>query len=147
MIGDLTVWENAVSERLHTPSFSRFGWIRRAAARAFAISLVEGFDIRLSGIEVLARSRAATCKTRSRPRAGGWWQRSARVDRRQPADLGLDIGAVAEIHRKLLEAAAAGAAVLVILEDLDEIMRPSPIVSRRSSKSPECRASGRGMDS
>jgi simple sugar transport system ATP-binding protein len=34
---------------------------------------------------------------------------------------GLDIGAVAYVHRCLLDAAASGAAVLLISEDLDEI--------------------------
>ena len=33
----------------------------------------------------------------------------------------LDIGAVAYVHQQLLDAAAAGAAVLLISEDLDEI--------------------------
>jgi simple sugar transport system ATP-binding protein len=34
---------------------------------------------------------------------------------------GLDIGAVAYVHQHLLDAAAAGSAVLVISEDLDEV--------------------------
>ena len=34
---------------------------------------------------------------------------------------GLDIGAVAYVHQQLLDACAAGAAVLLISEDLDEI--------------------------
>ena len=34
---------------------------------------------------------------------------------------GLDIGAVAYVHQQLLDAAAAGSAVLVISEDLDEV--------------------------
>ena len=35
---------------------------------------------------------------------------------------GLDVGAVATVHRLLLERRAAGAAVLLISEDLDEIL-------------------------
>jgi general nucleoside transport system ATP-binding protein len=35
---------------------------------------------------------------------------------------GLDIGAVAYVHGRLLAARAAGAAILLISEDLDEIM-------------------------
>jgi general nucleoside transport system ATP-binding protein len=34
---------------------------------------------------------------------------------------GLDVGAVAYLHQQLLNAAAAGSAVLVISEDLDEV--------------------------
>ena len=39
----------------------------------------------------------------------------------QPATRGLDVGAVAYVHRKLIEARDRGAAVLLISEDLDEI--------------------------
>jgi simple sugar transport system ATP-binding protein len=35
---------------------------------------------------------------------------------------GLDVGAVAEVHQRLLDAASAGSAVLLISEDLDEIL-------------------------
>jgi simple sugar transport system ATP-binding protein len=35
---------------------------------------------------------------------------------------GLDVGAVAELHRRLLDAATRGAGVLLISEDLDEIL-------------------------
>ena len=35
---------------------------------------------------------------------------------------GLDVGASAEVHRRLLEARARGAAVLLISEDLDELL-------------------------
>ena len=35
---------------------------------------------------------------------------------------GLDVGAVADLHRRLLDACAAGAGVLLISEDLDEIL-------------------------
>jgi simple sugar transport system ATP-binding protein len=35
---------------------------------------------------------------------------------------GLDVGAVADVHGRLLEACKAGAALLLISEDLDEIL-------------------------
>jgi simple sugar transport system ATP-binding protein len=35
---------------------------------------------------------------------------------------GLDVGAVADVHRRLLEAVQAGAGLLLISEDLDEIL-------------------------
>ena len=46
VIGDLTVWENAVSERLRSPAFSRGGWVRRNAARRHAEHVVKTFDVR-----------------------------------------------------------------------------------------------------
>ena len=60
---------------------------------------------------ILGRALAARA---GRPRAG--------ADRREPADLGLDVGAVAFVHQRLLDACARGAAVLLISDDLDEIL-------------------------
>ncbi|WP_159684629.1 ABC transporter ATP-binding protein [Cognatazoarcus halotolerans] len=124
IVGDLPVWENAVSERLHTPAFSRFGWIRRGAARAFANALVARFDIRLSGIDVPTRALSGGNMQKlilGRALAVGGESAPLLIIANQPT-WGLDIGAVAEIHRRLLDAAAGGAAVLMISEDLDEIM-------------------------
>ena len=128
VVGDLSVWENAVLERYATPSFARAGVLRRTAAQAHAQAVVERFDVR--GTE----SRGLATPTRSL--SGGNMQklilgRALMGDpaRPGPAPLivadqptwGLDIGAVAYVHRQLLDARAQGAAVLLISEDLDEI--------------------------
>ncbi|HSI60452.1 MAG TPA: ABC transporter ATP-binding protein [Ideonella sp.] len=131
VIGDLPVWENAVSERLHTPAFSRFGVIRREAARAAAQALVERFDVRLRGLDVATRTLSGgNMQKLVLGRALAVAQTGAGRDAAAPGPVlivasqptwGLDIGAVAFVHRCLLEAVAAGAAVLMISEDLDEI--------------------------
>ena len=41
---------------------------------------------------------------------------------------GLDVGAVAYVHARLLEARARGAAVLLISEDLDEVQALSDVI-------------------
>jgi general nucleoside transport system ATP-binding protein len=41
---------------------------------------------------------------------------------------GLDVGAVAYVQSRLIEARAAGAAVLLISEDLDEILELSDVI-------------------
>ena len=46
VVGDLPVWENAVSERLRSRWFSRLGWVRRAAARRQAQHVSAQFDVR-----------------------------------------------------------------------------------------------------
>ncbi|MGE8364549.1 ABC transporter ATP-binding protein [Cupriavidus sp.] len=124
VIGDLTVWENAASEQLGEPRFSRAGVIRRAAAQRFARELVARFDVRTAGIDVPARTMS-----------GGNMQKlilgralSVRGEGRVPLLVvasqptwGLDIGAVAYVRARLLDAAQEGAAVLLISEDLDEL--------------------------
>ncbi len=125
VVGDLPVWENAIAERLGTPAFSRSGFVRRGSAQAFTRSLVERFDVRLRGIDTPARSLS-----------GGNLQKlilgralSVRGEEGLPVLVvasqptwGLDVGAVADVHRRLLDAAGSGAAVLLLSEDLDEIL-------------------------
>jgi simple sugar transport system ATP-binding protein len=128
VIGDLPAWENAMLERYATPTFSRAGFIKRRTAMAHARSLIERFDVR--GTE----SRGLETPTRSL--SGGNMQKLilgralvGNPGANKPPVLivadqptwGLDIGAVAYVHQQLLDACAAGAAVLVISEDLEEI--------------------------
>ncbi len=127
VIGDAPLWENAISERYAERRFSRMGVIDRRAARRHAQSIVKDFDVR--GTE------AGGVDTVSRALSGGNIQKLIlgralqRLDGAVPPALvvadqptwGLDIGAVAYVHQRLLDAAAAGAALLLISEDLDEI--------------------------
>jgi simple sugar transport system ATP-binding protein len=128
VIGDLPVWENAVSERLHTRAFSQRGIVRRAVARAQAERLVERFDVRLQGIDVPTRTlsggnmqKLVLGRALSVGDGGGHLKKGPVLIVASQPTWGLDIGAVAFVHRCLLQAAAQGAAVLLICEDLDEI--------------------------
>ena len=123
VIGDLPVWENVVAERLRT-SFSRGGWIRRRAARRHAQHVLDAFDVRgggpltparaLSGgnMQKLILGRALLAPDGRAPRL---------IVAHQPT-WGLDVGAVAFVQRQLLAARDAGAAVLLISDDLDEVI-------------------------
>jgi simple sugar transport system ATP-binding protein len=127
-VGDLALWENAVLERYASATFARAGVLRRGRAQAHARALVERFDVR--GTE------GGGLETRARSLSGGNMQKlilgralTGDPDDAKPPVLivahqptwGLDIGAVAYVHQQLLDAAAAGSAVLLISEDLDEI--------------------------
>ena len=128
VVGDLPLWHNALLEHYASPSFSRWGLLRRAAARNFTQHLVKRFDVR--GTE------SAGAATLTRSLSGGNMQKlilgralAGNPGRSGPPPLivanqptwGLDIGAVAYVHRQLLDACAAGAALLLISEDLDEV--------------------------
>ncbi len=128
VVGDLPLWENAVLERYASPAFARAGLVRRERAMAHAQVLVERFDVR--GTE------SAGLWTTTRALSGGNMQKLilGRALAGDPAvttpphlivahqpTWGLDIGAVAYVHQQLLDACAAGSAVLLISEDLDEI--------------------------
>ncbi|MCM2438881.1 ABC transporter ATP-binding protein [Agrobacterium vitis] len=118
VIGEMAIWENAILERL--PSFSRRGLVNRKAGMEFARTIIEQFDV-----------RGGTPASRIRLLSGGNMQklilgrnlinRPRILLAAQPAR-GLDEGAVAAVHERILEARRAGTAVLLISEDLDEVM-------------------------
>jgi ABC-type uncharacterized transport system ATPase subunit len=118
VIGEMSIWENAVLERLD--DFSRNGLVERDKARAFAKSIIEGFDV-----------RGGSPDSRIRLLSGGNMQklilgrnlitRPRLLVAAQPTR-GLDEGAIAAVHSRLLEARAAGTGVLLISEDLDEVI-------------------------
>ncbi|WP_423194323.1 ABC transporter ATP-binding protein [Cupriavidus sp. H18C2] len=123
-VGDLAVWENAIVEQLGQPGFVRGGVIRGRAARRFAGELVRRFDVRGGGIDVPTRALSGGNMQKlilGRAFSVRGTQAPVLVVASQPT-WGLDIGAVAYVRGQLLEAAARGAAVLLISEDLDELM-------------------------
>lgn len=117
-VGELTIWENAVLERLRSPEFSRRGFVRQAAAKAHAADLIKRFDI-----------RGAVPDTRTRLLSGGNMQKlilgrtlaaNPRFVLANQPTRGLDEGAIAAVHTELLDARAKGAAILLISEELEE---------------------------
>ncbi|GAA4345139.1 ABC transporter ATP-binding protein [Variovorax defluvii] len=128
VVGDLAVWENAVSERLRHPAFSRFLWVRRAAARAHARRIEKAFDVRGAGLDTPARSLSGgNMQKLILGRAllapeGATTRRAARLIVAHQPTWGLDIGAVAYVQQQLIAARDAGAAVLLISDDLDEVL-------------------------
>ncbi len=120
VVGDMAVWENLALEDYRSPAFCQAGFIRGGAARAHARRAIEGFDVRCPGPEAATRLLS-----------GGNVQKLilARVLTRDPNVIlanqpsrGLDIGAVTEVHRRLLEARGRGAGIILISEDLDELL-------------------------
>ena len=121
VVGDLSVWENAVSERLRSPAFSKALWVKRQAAQAHAGRIVQEFDVRGGGLQSAARSLSGGNMQKlifGRALVG---QTPKLIIAHQPT-WGLDIGAVAYVQQQLIAARDAGAAVLVISDDLDEVM-------------------------
>ena len=123
VVGDLPVWENAVAERLRT-SFSRGMWVRRRAARLHAQRIAQAFDVRGGG--PLTPTRALSGGNMQKLILG---RALLAPDGRTPCLIvahqptwGLDIGAVSFVQRQLIAARDAGAAVLLISDDLDEVL-------------------------
>ncbi|MEP0207400.1 MAG: ABC transporter ATP-binding protein [Paracoccaceae bacterium] len=124
-IADFDLTENAMLERYAT-DFARKGWINWKAARKHTEGLIDTYDVRCPGPD-----------TRIRLLSGGNMQKLilGRVLDGEPKVIlanqpvrGLDIGAVNYVHGRLAQARDAGAAVLLISEDLDEIMALSDVI-------------------
>ena len=124
VVGDMALWENAVLERYAESAFARGGLMKRGAAMGFARGLLQRFDVRGAqgrGVQTITRRLSGgNMQKLILGRVLGQAQHPLLIIANQPT-WGLDIGAVAYVHQQLLDAAAAGSAVLVISEDLDEV--------------------------
>ena len=121
VIGEMTVWENLVSENLRKPPFVRYKYVlNQKAARNYARTLIEQFDIRCSG--PMAETRLLSGGNMQKLiLARGLSRNPEFIVANQPSR-GLDEGAIAYVHHQLLEARRLGAGILLISEDLDELL-------------------------
>lgn len=124
-VADFTLAENTALET-YASRFARAGVMNWAAVRAHAQSVIRDYDVRCEGPD-----------QRIRLLSGGNMQKLilGRVMEEQPGILianqpvrGLDVGAIAYVHSRLVAARDAGAAVLLISEDLDELERLSDVI-------------------
>ena len=115
-VAQLSVEQNLVLEDL--ADYTRRGSLDRRAVRAHALAMIEQFEIR------------AEPTTPVGTLSGGNVQKVllARALHRQPRILlaaqptrGLDIGTYRYVHQRLAELRSAGAGVLLVSEDLDEL--------------------------
>ena len=120
IVGAMSVAENMVIERLDDPDVQKHGLLKRESISANAEKLSKSYDVRGPGIDASARLLS-----------GGNIQKLilARVFDQEPNLIlanqptrGLDMGAAAEVGRRLLDARSRGAGVVLISEDLDEIL-------------------------
>lgn len=132
-IADFTLAENVALNFFFDEQFARRGMLDLNKIQEFTQQLVEEYDVVTPGVDVKAEHLS-----------GGNLQRLilARVLARRPRLLiaslptqGLDIGAAEFVRNKLIEAKQAGAGILLISEDLDEIFalsdRVAPIYEGR----------------
>jgi general nucleoside transport system ATP-binding protein len=118
-VADLSVWENAMLPRMGEPRFSRFGILKPRASRAYTSQLVREFDVRLASVDHPIRNLSGG--NIQKLILGRELSTAPQVIVAAQPTWGLDVGAVAFIHAQLREAAARGAAILLISEDLDEV--------------------------
>jgi general nucleoside transport system ATP-binding protein len=120
-VGTMSVAENVGFRRFDVPPFVRARWgLRRGALREHTRRLVEAYRVRMPSLDAPISALS-----------GGNVQRAV-LARELDGDvevlivanpcMGLDFGAVAEIHARLRSARDRGTAVLLISADLDEVL-------------------------
>jgi simple sugar transport system ATP-binding protein len=118
-VAGMSLGENVLLSGHHRLGLTRHSFIDDGKSADFAARVIESFDVRTSGTEAEAGSLS-----------GGNLQKFivGREVLQDPKLLivsqptwGVDAGAASTIHQALLDLAAAGTAVLVISQDLDEI--------------------------
>lgn len=119
-VGPMTLAENGFLSAHVRGALGRFGLINARRTREFASKVISAFDVRTTGPLAEARSLS-----------GGNLQKFlvGREVLQQPGVLvisqptwGVDAGAAAAIYEALVQLAAAGTAIVLISQDLDEIL-------------------------
>jgi simple sugar transport system ATP-binding protein len=122
-VGELSVGHNMGLRVFDEAPASRSGWLRWRVVRERARALIAEYGVKTQGESAPIRSLS-----------GGNVQRAVLArELSGDADLllvsnpvfGLDFAAVAEIHGRMMAARNRGAAVLLVSEDLDELLKLS----------------------
>ena len=120
IIGTMNLADNLIIEQLDDPKVQNYGILKRSEIIDNATERCKEYDVRGPGVQAEARLFS-----------GGNIQKMilARVFEQNPKLIlanqptrGLDMGASAEVRRRLLKARTDGAAVVLISEDLDEVL-------------------------
>lgn len=125
-VSDFTLTENAVLEGYAHPPFSRGGWMNWRAAEVFARHVIKAYDVRCQGPD--QRIRLLSGGNMQKLILGRVLEPSPRVILANQPVRGLDVGAIAYVQSRLIAARDAGAAVLLISEDLDEIQSLADVI-------------------
>jgi general nucleoside transport system ATP-binding protein len=114
-----SVLDNAIAGAQRQPELTREGWFRRGARRRRADGIVAGYEVRCGGLDAPAASLSGGNQQKlvlGRELAG----EPRLVIAAQPTR-GVDVKGAAYIREQLLALRRAGAAVLVVSEELDEL--------------------------
>ena len=119
-----SVYENTILEKYRTPEYSPNGTIDRKRMRSFAEELIRAYDV-----------RPEDCGPKLAGGLSGGNQQKIIIGREIAQDpklliaiqptRGLDVGAIENVHRMLIEERDRGVAVLLISFELDEVMNVS----------------------
>ena len=120
LILDFDLTRNATLKLFERPPFSSHGFLNYRAIAKFTWDLIQAFDVRAPGPFV--RASALSGGNQQKLILARELSQAPRLIIASQPTRGLDIGAAAYVHQRLLAERDRGAGILLISADLDEIM-------------------------
>jgi general nucleoside transport system ATP-binding protein len=120
LVLDMTLWENLLLERGLRKRFINKSWLDVDKAKDLGTEVIARFKIRAPGPDALALELSGG--NRQRLEVGRAMSLGPKIIVAHNVCRGLDLAATADVHRALIDFAAAGGAVLLISSDLDELL-------------------------
>lgn len=115
-----TVTENIVLDSYHEAPLSRGIQMNWTAAHDQATRLVEEYDVRTPGVDVLVSTLSGG--NQQKVIVAREFDRDVKLVVASQPTRGVDVGSIEYIHSRIVEERDAGSAVLIVSSELDEIM-------------------------
>ena len=120
LINPMSVAENYILDSYHRPPYSRRGIFDLKSVSERAAQGVKDFDIRTPSISTMAGSLSGG--NQQKVVVAREFSRSVRLVIAAQPTRGLDVGSIEYIHRRIVEQRDAGAAILIVSTELDEVL-------------------------
>lgn len=124
LVLDYSLEENLVLQDYFEPRFQNHGFIRQNEVTAYAEELIEKYDIR-SGQGAVTKARSMSGGNQQKAIIAREISKSPEVLVAVQPTRGLDVGAIEFIHKQIVAERDAGAGVLLVSLELEEVMNLS----------------------
>ena len=124
LILDFSLEQNMALQRYFEPKFSNHGFIKFGEVRNYADKLIEEYDVR-SGQGPITTARAMSGGNQQKAIVAREMDRDHKLLIAVQPTRGLDVGAIEDIHSKIVAKRDKGDAVLLVSLELEEVMNLS----------------------
>ena len=124
LVLDFTLEQNMVLQRYFEPQFSNHGFIKFNEVRNYADKLIEDYDVR-SGQGPITTARSMSGGNQQKAIVAREMDREHKLLIAVQPTRGLDVGAIEDIHSKIVAKRDKGDAVLLVSLELEEVMNLS----------------------
>lgn len=124
LVLDYTLEQNMVLQRYWQKEFEKVGFIKKKAVRKYSDKLIEQYDVR-SGQGSVTRVRSMSGGNQQKAIVARELDREHKLLIAVQPTRGLDVGAIEYIHSQIVKDRDAGAGVLLVSLELDEVMNLS----------------------